>query len=62
MLAAAALLVCVWVIAESGRGLLLLTAATVGLTVPLYWFLIRPLWRSRNLAKAARSASSNVAG
>jgi arginine:agmatine antiporter len=36
VLAAAALLVCLWVIAESGRSLLLLTAATLLLTLPLY--------------------------
>jgi arginine:agmatine antiporter len=61
VLAVAALLVCVWVIAESGRGLLLLTAATVGLTVPLYWFFIRPLWHSRRLPPAERKTSSGPA-
>ena len=48
ILAAAALLICVWVIAASGRGLLLLTAAIVACTVPLYWFVIRPLGRSKD--------------
>jgi arginine:agmatine antiporter len=47
VLAVAALLVCVWVIAASGRELLELTAGIVVLTVPLYWFLIRPLRRGR---------------
>jgi arginine:agmatine antiporter len=42
-LAVAALLICAWVIAASGSGLLLLSAATVALTVPLYWLAIRPL-------------------
>lgn len=41
VLAAAALLLCLWVIAASGRGLLLLTAATLVLTLPLYWLLRR---------------------
>lgn len=43
VLAAAALLICAWVIAESDHGLLWLTGATLLLTVPLYWLLIRPL-------------------
>lgn len=53
VLAAAALLVCAWVIAESGSGLLLLSAGTVALTLPLYWLLIRPL----RLARAAAQRS-----
>jgi len=39
----AALLICAWVIAASDQKLLLLSAITVALTVPLYWLLIRPL-------------------
>ena len=50
--AAAALLICAWVIAASDPGLLLLSALTVALTVPLYWLVIRPL---RN--PAARSSA-----
>jgi arginine:agmatine antiporter len=49
VLAVAALVVCVWVIVESDRGLLLLSAATVVVTVPVYWAFIRPLWRSHLL-------------
>lgn len=45
VLAVAALLICAWVIVESDHTLLLLSAATVALTVPLYWLLIRPLRR-----------------
>jgi arginine:agmatine antiporter len=45
MLAVAAALACVWVILESEGTLLVLSAATVALTVPLYWLFIRPLWR-----------------
>lgn len=40
-LAGTALLVCLWVILASGNTLLLLTAATLLLTLPLYWLLIR---------------------
>ena len=61
VLAVAAALVCVWVIVESDGGLLLLSAATVGLTVPLYWFFIRPLWRSHSLAQAGEKAQSGAA-
>lgn len=43
VLAATALLVCAWVILESGSGLLLLSAGTLALTLPLYWLLIRRL-------------------
>jgi arginine:agmatine antiporter len=43
VLAVAALLICAWVIAESDHSLLLLTAGTLLLTIPLYWLLIRPL-------------------
>jgi arginine:agmatine antiporter len=40
--AAVALLICLWVIGASGLSLLLLTAALLAFTVPLYWLLIRP--------------------
>jgi arginine:agmatine antiporter len=46
VLAVAAGLACVWVIIESEGSLLVLSAATVALTVPVYWLFIRPLWRA----------------
>jgi hypothetical protein len=46
VLAVAAGLACVWVIVESEGGLLVLSAVTVAMTVPLYWLFIRPLQRA----------------
>jgi arginine:agmatine antiporter len=53
VLAVAAALACVGIIAESAGSLLKWSAATVALTIPLYWLLIRPL-RQRAFGNTAR--------